>query len=375
MSFNKGIFKKIDYGLLLSMIIIVVIGIITIRSATTTIKPAMNQTIFFVISLAAGFIVLLVDYNTIGSYYKIFYILINILLIAVLIFGKDTKGAKAWLGIGSMGIQPSELAKLVTIITLAKLMEDMEDINTFKNLAKLAVYALIPMILIQRQPDTGTNIIFLVTIFAMLFIAGLDSRIVRTVVGSVVTLVGGLYVIITQNFDKYITFIKPYQWNRIRVFFLPETDKLGAGYNAVLAKMAIGSGNFFGKGLHNADLVQGKFIPESYTDFIFSVFAEEWGFLGALVLLILYLNIIIKGINIARTSKDKFGYYMITGILTMFVFQILQNIGMDIGLMPITGIPLPFMSSGGSSLLTNVLSVAMILNVGSRRQKINFSRG
>jgi rod shape determining protein RodA len=375
MIFNKKIFKEIDYGLLISMLIIVIIGIVTIRSATTTIKPALNQSIFLVISIFAGFIVLLVDYTTIGGYYKFLYIFVNILLVLVLIVGTTTKGAKAWLGIGSMGVQPSEFAKLVTIITLAKLMEDMEDINTIKNLVKLAIYALIPMVLIQLQPDTGTNIIFIVTIFSMLFIAGLDSHIVRTVVISVVTLVGGVYIIITQNLDKYITFIKPYQWDRIRVFIQPETDKLGAGYNAVLAKMAIGSGGFFGKGLYNTDLVQGKFIPESYTDFIFSVFAEEWGFLGAIVLFILYLNIIIKGINIARSSKDKFGYYMVTGILAMFAFQILQNIGMDIGLMPITGIPLPFMSSGGSSLLTNIIAVAMILNVGSRRQKINFSRG
>jgi rod shape determining protein RodA len=330
---------------------------------------------WLVVSIFAAYVIISIDYSTIGSYYKVLYIVSNLLLVFVLVIGENRKGAKAWLGIGSYGGQPSELAKIATIITLAKIMEDMEDINTFKNLAKIAVYALIPMILIQLQPDTGTNLIFAVTIFAMLFVAELDSRIVRTVAISIGTAVLSVFVIINQNLDKYITFIKPYQWDRIKVFFKPEMDMLGPGYNAVMAKMAIGSGMFFGKGLQETDLVRGKFIPESHTDFIFSVFAEEWGFLGSAVLLFLYLNIIIKGVKIARSSKDKFGYYMIIGILSMLTFQILQNIGMDIGLMPITGIPLPFMSYGGSSLLTNIMAMALVLNVGVRRQKINFSRG
>jgi rod shape determining protein RodA len=142
-----------------------------------------------------------------------------------------------------------------------------------------------------------------------------------------------------------------------------------------MAKMAVGSGMFFGMGWNKGNISGGSFIPESHTDFIFSVFAEEWGFLGVFILLALYFNIIMKGIKVARTAKDKFGSYMIVGILTMFSFHILQNIGMDIGLMPITGIPLPFMSYGGSSLMTSLVSIALILNVSARRQKIDFSRG
>jgi rod shape determining protein RodA len=263
-----------------------------------------------------------------------------------------------------MGIQPSELAKLIIIITLSKVMEEMENINKLKNLFKIAIIVIIPMGLIQLQPDLGTNLIFAITIFGMLFVAGLDLRIIY---GGIITAVIGITAVWNSSL------LKDYQRSRILVFLRPEMDKLGRGYNAIIAKTAIGSGQFFGMGLYNGIQTTGSFIPESSTDFIFSVFAEEWGFLGCIILLGLYLNIILKSIGIAKTSKDKFGKYLIVGIVTMLTFQILQNIGMDIGLMPITGIPLPFMSYGGSSLMTNVVSIALVLNVGMRRRKIKFN--
>lgn len=375
MRFNFKLIKEIDYGIVFSVIAICLAGMISIRSATGNNRLFMTQMLWLVMACVVGMIVLSIDYTNIGSYYKILYIFSIFLLVLVLLIGKVRNNAKSWLGIGPIGGQPSELAKIFLIITLAKLMEDMDNINTFKNFSKLMIYSLIPMILIQLQPDTGTNLIFVVTIFSMLFIAGLNSKVVWTIVGGLTTVVGALYIIIAENFDKYLTFLKPYQWDRIRVFFEPETDVLGSGLNAYMAKLAIGSGMFFGNGYGGTDLTRGKFIPESHTDFIFSVFAEQWGFLGCTVLLLLYLNLIIRGIKIAKSTKDKFGFYLIIGILSMLVFQVFQNIGMDIGLLPITGIPLPFMSYGGSSLLTNVVSVALILNVGIRRQKINFSRG
>lgn len=366
--------KQIDFSIVFSMLAICAIGIYTIKSATGTNTLSITQGMWLIISCIIGIGVLLVDYTTIGSYYKLLYILSVALLVLVLLVGSVRNNAKSWLGFGGIGGQPSEFAKVVIIITLAKMMEEMEDINSWKNIAKLGVVALIPMILIQLQPDTGTNLIFAVTIFAMLFIGGLNSKVVWGVVGTVVTAVLGAYIIIEQNLDQYLTFLRPYQWNRIRVFFHPETDIMNTGMDAYYAKLAIGSGMFYGRGLAETDLVNGNFISESHTDFIFSVFAEEWGFLGCAILLLLYLNIIVRSIKIARSSNDKFGYYMIIGIISMLTFQVFQNIGMDIGLMPITGIPLPFVSYGGSSLLTNVISIALILNVGIRRQKLKFSR-
>jgi rod shape determining protein RodA len=318
MNINKKIFKGMDFGILISAIAIFVMGVITIGSAANlSSREFKYQIAWFIITLPIVFAILLIDYNTIGGYYKVLYFVSIVLLVAVLIFGSERNGAKAWLGIGSMGIQPAEFAKLATIITLAKLLEEMENINTFKNLSKLALYALLPMALIQLQPDTGTNLIFAITVLGMLFVAGLDLRFIYSTV---------IAAAASGAFLWQFNIIKPYQKNRILIFLKPELDKLGFGYNAVMAKMAVGSGMFFGMGWNKGNISGGSFIPESHTDFIFSVFAEEWGFLGVFILLALYFNIIMKGIKVARTAKDKFGSYMIVGILTMFSFHILQNI-------------------------------------------------
>jgi rod shape determining protein RodA len=369
MKLDRKLFKNFDYRITLSMFAIIAIGIVTISSATKVFTETGDhrkfyiQILWMIISCVIAFFILLIDYNTIGGYYKILYLGSNLLLVAVLIFGREVNGAKSWLGVGPQQIQPSEFAKLIIIITLAKVMEEMDNINTFKNLSKIAIICLIPMGLIQLQPDFGTNLIFAITIVGMIFVAGLDLRFIY---GSIIAAVIGIAAVWNLNI------LQPYQRDRILVFLRPEMDRLGRGYNAIIAKTAIGSGQFFGMGLYNGIQTTGNFIPESSTDFIFSVFAEEWGFLGAAILLGLYLNIILKSVGIAKTSKDKFGKYLIVGIVTMLTFQILQNIGMDLGLMPITGIPLPFMSYGGSSLLTNIISIALIVNVGMRRQKINF---
>lgn len=369
MKIDKKIFKNMDFGILISMFLIICIGIFTISSATKIYDATGSHREFYAqimwlfISCAIGFVVLLIDYNTIGGYYKILYLGSVLMLMAVLVVGRVVNNAKSWLGVGPLGIQPSELSKLVIIITLAKILEDMENINTLKNLFKIGIIIIIPMGLIQLQPDLGTNLIFAITIMGMIFVAGLDLKVIY---GGFATAVVGIAAIWNLNI------LKDYQRARIMVFLRPETDKLGRGYNALIAKTAIGSGQFFGMGPYNGIQSTGNFIPESSTDFIFSVFGEEWGFLGSIILLGIYLNIIVKSINIAKTSKDRFGKYLVVGIVTMFTFQILQNIGMDIGLMPITGIPLPFMSYGGTSLMTNIISIALILNVGMRRQKINF---
>lgn len=367
---NKNkILKHIDYGILFSVIALIIIGLVTISSATHAFSEDGNmrnllmQAAYGAVAIVIGVFLVKLDYNIIGGYYKIFYAVGIVGLIAVLIFGSERNGAKAWLGIGPFGIQPAEFFKLIMIITVAKVLEEMEDINTLKNLGKIAAVVIPPMALIQLQPDTGTNLIFAATIFGMLFYAGLDKKIILGGFGAGITAVLAVW---------FLDILKPYQKFRILVFLNPELDIRGQGYNAYMAKTAIGAGGFFGSGLYNGTMTEGNFIPELHTDFIFSVFAEEWGFLGAIALLALYLNIIWRGIKIARASKDKFGTYLIVGILSMLTFQILQNIGMDIGLMPITGIPLPFISYGGSSLLTNILALSLVLNVGVRKQKINF---
>ncbi|KMT21545.1 rod shape-determining protein RodA [Clostridium cylindrosporum] len=368
--FDKNrILKHIDYGIVFSAFALILTGLMTISSATHafsdggSMKNLLMQIAFTVVSLIIAIFIISIDYNTIGGYYKIFYVCGVLGLLAVLLFGKTVNGAKAWLGVGPMGIQPAELFKVIMIIVVAKVLEEMDNINTIKNLGKIAGVVLLPMILIQLQPDTGTNLIFAVTIFGMIFYAGLDKRIIYTGFGTAV--VGVLAV-------WFLDVLADYQKRRVLVFLNPELDMSGSGYNAHIAKTAIGAGQFFGSGLYGGAMTEGNFIPELHTDFIFSVFAEEWGFLGAMVLLALYFNIIWRGIKIARDSKDKFGTYIVVGVLSMLTFQILQNIGMDLGLMPITGIPLPFMSYGGSSLMTTIISLALVVNVGIRKKKINF---
>lgn len=366
---KNRILKHVDYGIVFSVIALMVIGFMTISSATHafadngSMRNLIMQVAFAGVSLIIAVVIIFVDYNTIGGYYKILYVIGILGLVVVLVFGSERNGAKAWIGVGSLGIQPAELFKIIMIITLAKVLEEMENINTLKNLGKIALVCIIPMALIQMQPDTGTNLIFAVTILGMLFYAGLDKKIIWGGLG--IGIVGVLAV-------WFLDILQPYQKFRILVFLNPELDISGEGYNAYIAKTAIGAGKFFGSGLYNGAMTEGNFIPELHTDFIFSVFAEEWGFLGAIILLALYFNVAWRSIKIAKASKDKFGSYLVVGIITMLVFQVLQNIGMDIGLMPITGIPLPFMSYGGSSLMTNIISMAFIINVGIRKQKINF---
>lgn len=368
--YNKNkVLKHIDYGILLSVAALIIIGLVTISSATHvftdsgSMRNLLMQAAFGMVAIVIGVFIVAIDYNTIGGYYKVLYVLGIIGLVVVLIFGSERNGAKAWLGVGSFGIQPAEIFKLILIICLAKVLEEMENINTIKNLGKIAAVALLPMILIQLQPDAGTNMIFAVTVFGMLFYAGLDKKIILGGLG--VGVIGILAV-------WFLDILKEYQKFRILVFLNPELDMAGTGYNAHMAITAIGSGRFFGSGLYNGTMTEGSFIPELHTDFIFSVFAEEWGFFGCMVLLALYFNIIWRGSKIAKASKDKFGTYIVVGVLSMLTFQILQNIGMDIGLMPITGIPLPFISYGGSSLMTTIMSLALVINVGVRKQKINF---
>ncbi|MEF9934590.1 MAG: rod shape-determining protein RodA [Clostridium sp.] len=361
--------KHIDYSIVFSCVALIIIGLMTISSATHafsdggSMRNLIMQGAFAIVGTIIAIGIISVDYNTIGGYYKLLYALGIASLIIVLLFGSERNGAKAWLGIGQFGVQPAEIFKIVLIIAIAKTLEDIDNINTFKNFFKVSAVALIPMILIQMQPDTGTNMIFAVTVFGMIFYAGLDKRIIW----------GGLGVgIVGFAAIWFFDILKSYQKFRILVFLNPELDMSGEGYNAYIAKTAIGAGQFFGSGLYSGTLTEGNFIPELHTDFIFSVFAEEWGFFGSIILLALYFNIIWRGIKIAKESKDKFGTYLVIGILSMFTFQILQNIGMDLGLLPITGIPLPFISYGGSSLLTTIISMAFLINVGMRKQKINF---
>ena len=366
---DRKLLRELDFKVIITIIFISVFGALNIYSATYMKYGTYylrTQLMWLALGLFVTYIILCIDYAVLQNYARIFYWMSTILLALqdTLFRGAVVNGASSWLRIGTVGIQPSEFAKLALIIMLSKKISDMEgQINNVRNLAILAIYSLLPMGLIVIQPDMGMTMVCFFIVLGIFFVAGLDLKIIGWGFAGVTG-----FIALIWNLS-----LMPIYWkNRLISFINPGADELGSGLQLLQSKIAIGSGGFFGKGFMNGTQVSGGFIPEASTDFIFSVVGEEWGFLGSLMLVSLLGYIIFKFIEIAKTSKDLFGSMLSVGIISTLLFSVLQNIGMTIGIMPITGITLPFMSYGGSSMLTSFMGVALVLNIGMRRKKINF---
>lgn len=371
MALNKKLLKNFDYGLVIIVLLICAIGIITLISATHAFsgggkKTFIAQIVWTLAGLGALILTATVDYNVYRVYYKVIYF-INVGLLALLmVVGKMRNGAVSWFGVGSMGIQPSEFMKISLIILFAKKIEEYEgNLNNFKNLAILFAYAVVPLALIIAEPDLGTAMVFVVIIVGMLFMGGLSLKILITSALMVAAIVLTLYY-------SPVQILKPHQRARIESYLNPSADPLEKDYQQDQSKIAIGSGELLGMGFENGLQNKGNYVPYSYTDFIFSVIGEEFGFAGSAVLILLYTSMTFRCLNVMRVAKDKFGVIVVVGVVCMLVFQMFQNIGMTIGLMPITGITLPFVSYGGSSMITSMIGIGLILNIGMRRHKINF---
>lgn len=364
---RKGFLKRFDFILLFTVIILGVLGLVVLSSATASqgnISYLKTQGIAFILGLVCILVIMLINYETFGKLYMFIYFISNLLLIAVLFLGTEDKGAQSWIRIGSFGFQPSEFVKIGIIISLAKFIDkNHETINKPFTLIKVLIFAFIPVGLILLQPDFGTAIVFVFFIVVMLFIAGLDWKYI-------------LYATIAGVISLPILWfsLQGYQKNRILDFLDPTRDAMGTGYQVLQSKIAIGSGQVFGLGLYNGNQTQFGFLPEKHTDFIFSVIGEELGLIGGLTLIILYLIMMYRLIKIAKTSKDVFGSVMVTGISAMMIFHIFENIGMTMGLMPVTGIPLPFISNGGTFLLSNMICIGLALSVGMKKEGLSFSR-
>lgn len=344
------------------------IGLVMIASATHNLgyeRFIKTQIVSIAMGFIAIIIILFIDYKTLARLYIPIYIFSNLMLVAVLIFGTGSEqwGADRWIRIGGFQFQPSDFAKIGIIICLAKIIDDnKESIHELPTLAKIIGFSAIPMVLVARQPDLGTTMAFVFFTLGMIFTAGLKYRQI---------LVTGIIGIISIPL-AWIGFLQDYQKNRIMTFLNPDLDPMGTGYHAIQSRMAVGNGMLFGKGLFRGTQSQYGFLPEKHTDFIFSVLAEELGFVGAGVLILLYIIMLIKCINIAKEAKDDLGAYIVTGVVFMLGFHIFANIGMTIGLMPVTGKPLPFVSYGGTFMLSNMMALGLVLNVNMRRDKINF---
>ncbi|TJX14296.1 rod shape-determining protein RodA [Tissierella creatinini] len=360
-------FKKFDFVLLTTVILLCIYGIIVLSSATLSYDNSRNvqtQTISTIIGFVAILLLILLDYHLLAKLYIPIYVICIGLLIAVLIAGTGDEqwGAKSWLYIGSFGFQPSEFVKIGLIISLAKFIDkNKETMNMPFTLLKILAFAFLPVVLILLQPDAGTAMVFIFFIAAMLFIAGVKWK----YIGS--ALVAGLLSLPILWFR-----LDEFQKNRIFNFLDPERDTSDTGYQAMQGKIAIGSGKIFGRGLFNGSYTQYNYIPAKQTDFIFAVLVEELGFIGGAGLILLYFVMIHRFIKIARNSTDLFGSLISVGIAAMFLFHIWENIGMTIGLMPITGIPLPFFSYGGTYQLTNLICIGIVLSVGLHRVGLTF---
>lgn len=364
----KKILKNMDLGILFCIAILLAVGLVSLFSATqsTDYDEFKKQIMWIAISLPVMIAVIFIDYNTISKISPILYVLILIALIAVL-FTEPINGATSWFNIGSVSIQPSEFAKVIVVIATATYIstiqkKDKDEISRPTRLLLALIIVGIPILLIIKQPDYGTALTFIVAIVFMLFAAGIKKRYIISSILIVLISLPLLYFFVLPEHAK----------TRIDVFLNPDLDPRGAGYNVIQSKLAIGAGEFLGMGLLKGNQTQLGFLYPKTTDFIFAVIGEEMGFIVAATVIITYVILITRAIYIAKTSKDNLGSYIAIGIAGIFLFHMTENIGMTMGLLPITGVPLPFVSYGGSSLLTNLIMIGLLLNISGRRQRAIF---
>lgn len=355
--------KHLDYLMLLSAVILIALGWFAVHSASyeqrmaTGVDYSQKQFMWICISIAVFLVMLVIDYHFLLKVSFIIYAVILGLLLFVLIWGQSRYGARRWVNIGILSFQPSELAKLGIILVVTKyLVMDIDNRKRFRYIVICGIVLLVPMMLILKQPDLGTALVFVPTVIVMLFVAGIGWKKLLTI-----GFIGAL------SMPACWFLLRGYQKRRLLSFINPEQDPLGAGYSIIQSKIAVGSGGLLGKGWLSGTQNRLNFLPERHTDFIFSILGEEWGFVGAIVVLILFFIIIAAGFNIAHKAPDYSGRFLAVGLVTMFSIQVVINIGMTIGLMPVTGIPLPFISYGGTSLVITMATLGLLQNIYMRR--------
>ena len=364
---NNTLASKFNWSLFAAILVVSIIGVITINSANHgRAEPFfrelyIKQIYWILFGLAAMLMAIVIDYRELSRHAYTIYCVTVLLLIYVLVDGDTASGAKRWIRIGSFSVQISEFAKIALILALAKYFEagKIQGQYFFKDLWVPTLLTGIIFMLIAIQPDLGTAMMVFLIFLVFVTAIEINGAFLIKLFGSGILLIPSLWF-----------FLRDYQKQRVMTLFNPEIDPLGAGYHSIQSKIAIGSGGVLGKGLFMGTQSRLNFLPEKHTDFIFSVFAEETGFIGVIVLLSIYLFIILKGLNIAFHARDRFGLFMALGIVSSISFYFLFNLGMSIGLFPITGLPLPLVSYGGSSLVTNFFAFGLLLNIGMRRTNL-----
>lgn len=383
--FDKKLLKNIDWVFIGLLLLLLAASLLVLGSASGNVMKSNpmhfveRQAIWIVIGIAAASVVAWFDYRELRKYIIPIYVLMLLLLVGVLFVPlRDGVDAARWYNIGSLSFQPSELGKLVVIVTLAGYLTARQDrIAEWRTFWGAILLTCVPMLLILEEPDLGTSLVFGFIMVAMMWVGGIPKKRMLIFMLLILLLVAFVFVDLWFATDGFTHLadelpvplpLKTYQLNRLIIFVNPEMDPLNTGYHIIQSKVAIGSGGLFGKGYGEGSQVQSNFLPTHHTDFIYAVVGEELGFIGAIGVLLIYMLLLLRAVRIAIQASDMFGSLIVAGIVAMFLFQIYINIGMTIGIMPITGLPLPFFSYGGTSMLFNMMAVGMILSVNMRRE-------
>jgi rod shape determining protein RodA len=345
---------------------ILAVGVLSIYSVSAGLTPSgqaplyAKQLVWILIGILAFLTAVAIDYHKLARHAYVLYGAMLLLLALVLVMGRSTRGAQRWFALGPFAFQPSEVAKLVLVLVLAKYFADVQRSGWIQRVIVPGLLMLPGLILILKQPDLGTAMSFTFIFVAMVLVGGLHTKAL------------GMGILFTSMLFPFAwellwTSLHDYQRERILTFWDPMIDPAGKGYHALQARIAIGSGGLLGKGIDEATQSRLKFLPEGHTDFVFAVFAEQWGFIGVLVLFALFALLIFLAAEIAFKAKDPLGLLLAAGILSMLGFCLMVNVGMTMGIFPIVGIPLPLMSYGGTTTVTSMAALGLLLNVKRRR--------
>jgi rod shape determining protein RodA len=363
LKYDRRIFQYFDWTLFALVMSICAIGIVNIYSTGYSLMDNqsplyLKQLQWIMFGMFLMIVTFLIDYRVINRAAYIIYAVSVLSLIFVAVFGHTANGAQRWISLGVFLFQPSELMKVTIIITLARYFDDHKSNEPYllRELFVPLLIVMLPCVLILKQPDLGTALMIVIVSASIVLFIGMNWK-------SILIAMASVLVVLPVAWH----FLKDYQKDRLLTFLSPESDPLGAGYHIIQSMIAIGSGGFLGKGFLKGSQTQLKFLPEQQTDFVFSVFAEEWGFIGGVVLMVMFISLIIWSLKIALHSKDLLGTILAFGITALIAWQVLINMGMVLGMLPVVGIPLPFLSYGGSAMVSLLVSIGLLMNVSVRR--------
>lgn len=351
----------VDLNFLGTALVLAIIGCLLVYSATFFTEPGLGtfkrQMMWVAIGLTLAIVLLFIDYHVLFDIAPILYGIGIVLLLYLWLFGRLTANVKSWIHIGAFQFQPSEFMKIFTALMLARFFDSNDRAYLdFRSFFKAMGIIGLPVALIMMQPDFGTAASFFPLVAVAMFFGGIRARIWAA-----------MFLVVAIAVPIGLSIMKPYQKERLLVFLNPERDPLGSGYQVTQAKIAIGSGGIHGKGFTQGTQAKLGFVPEHHTDFIFSVLGEEWGFIGVIIVLGLYLYLVVQALTFAKHARDRGGTFLIICLTAFIIFHVLINVSMQIGILPTTGIPLPLISYGGSSTMMFFMAIGLIANVDMRR--------